>query len=67
MLEPFSKRGINLTSIESRPSRRRPWEYLFFVDLIGAWDSTDVREAVAELERRSVFVKHLGSYPNILS
>lgn len=65
MLEPFSKRGINLTSIESRPSRQRPWEYLFFVDLIGAWDSPDVREAVAELERRSVFVKHLGSYPNL--
>lgn len=65
MLEPFSKRGINLTSIESRPSRRRPWEYLFFVDLIGAWDSPNVREAVAELEQRSVFVKHLGSYPNL--
>lgn len=65
MLEPFSKRGINLTSIDSRPSRRRPWEYLFFVDLIGAWDSPEVRDAIAELERRSVFVKHLGSYPNL--
>ena len=65
MLEPFAKRGINLISIESRPSRQRAWEYLFFVDIIGSWDSPIVREAVAELERSSVFVKHLGSYPNI--
>lgn len=65
MLEPFSKRGINLVSIESRPSRQRAWEYLFFLDLIGSWNAPNVREAVAELERRSVFVKHLGSYPNL--
>ena len=65
MLEPFSKRGIDLVSIESRPSRRRAWEYLFFIDLIGSWDAPDLRDAVAELERRSIFVKHLGSYPNL--
>ena len=65
MLEPFSKRGINLVSIESRPSRKRAWEYLFFVDIIGSWNSPNVRDAVAELERHSVFVKHLGSYPNL--
>lgn len=65
MLEPFSKRGINLVNIESRPSRQRAWEYLFFIDIIGSWNSPDVADAVAELERRSVFVKHLGSYPNL--
>lgn len=65
MLEPFSKNGIDLVSIESRPSRQRAWEYLFFIDLIGSWDSPAMRAAVAELERDSVFVKHLGSYPNL--
>lgn len=65
MLEPFSKNGIDLVSIESRPSRQRAWEYLFFIDVIGAWDSPAMRAAVAELERDSVFVKHLGSYPNL--
>lgn len=65
MLEPFSKRGINLVSIESRPSRQRAWEYLFFLDVIGSWNTPELREAVAELEQRSIFVKHLGSYPNL--
>lgn len=67
MLKPFSDRGINLVSIESRPSRKRAWEYLFFIDLIGSWDAPNVREAIAELERHCVFVKHLGSYPNLAS
>lgn len=65
MLKPFSNRGINLVSIESRPSRQRIWEYLFFIDIIGSWDAPNVREAIAELEQHCVFVKHLGSYPNI--
>ncbi|MGJ3242069.1 MAG: prephenate dehydratase [Opitutales bacterium] len=63
-LEPFSSRGINLCKIESRPSRRKAWDYYFFVDLIGHYDDPDVKAAMAELEQRCPFVKWLGSYPN---
>lgn len=63
-LEPFSQRGINLCKIESRPSKRRAWDYFFFVDIIGHNDDERVRDAIAELERRSPMVKWLGSFPN---
>ena len=63
-LEPFSKRTLNIMRIESRPVRARAWEYMFFIDFIGSWDAPKVREAIAELEKIAVSVKHLGSYPN---
>jgi chorismate mutase/prephenate dehydratase len=63
-LEPFSQRGINLCKIESRPTRRRPWDYFFFVDLIGHIDDEPVAAAIEELKARTQFVKWLGSYPN---
>ena len=63
-LEPFSQRGINLCKIESRPSRRKAWDYYFFVDIMGHHNDPIVREAIAELERRSPMVKWLGSFPN---
>ncbi|MFH1037993.1 MAG: prephenate dehydratase [PVC group bacterium] len=62
-LNAFKKRGINLTKIESRPSRKKAWEYYFFVDLEGHRRSKKVREALEELERNSTFMKLLGSYP----
>lgn len=62
-LSAFASRGINLLRIESRPSRRRAWEYQFFIDFPGHWDSPAVREAVAELSGRCELVKWLGSYP----
>ncbi len=64
-LAPFSERGISITRIESRPSRSRAWEYLFFIDFIGAWVDENVRAAIADLNKIAVSVKHLGSYPNI--
>ena len=64
VLESFSSRGINLCKIESRPSRRKLWDYNFFIDIIGHSDDEPVGEAIAELEKNCPFVKWLGSYPN---
>ena len=62
-LSSFSDRGINLIRIESRPSRRRAWEYLFFIDFPGHWETSAVQEAVVALKGRCEIVKWLGSYP----
>ena len=64
-LRPFGKRGINLSKIESRPSRKKAWDYLFFIDFIGHYDESLVQEALVELELHCSFVKWLGSYPNL--
>ena len=63
-LDPFSKRGINLNKIESRPNRRKLWDYYFFVDIIGHYEDTQVQEALAELKSNCPMVKWLGSYAN---
>ena len=62
-LAPFAKVGINLSRIESRPSRQRAWEYTFFIDLVGHQADSRVQEAISELEKICVFMKVLGSYP----
>ncbi len=63
MLEPFYKRGINLSKIESRPLKKKAWEYIFFLDLVGHISDPEVAEAVQELKGCCQFVKVLGSYP----
>lgn len=63
MLAPFIKHGINLTKIESRPTKRRAWEYVFFLDFFGHKDEEKVKKALAELEESCFFLKVLGSYP----
>ncbi|MCS6788052.1 MAG: prephenate dehydratase [Aigarchaeota archaeon] len=62
-LGPLAERGINLTKIESRPTRARPWQYHFFVDLEGSVEEERVKEALAELANHTLFIKVLGSYP----
>jgi chorismate mutase/prephenate dehydratase len=62
-LEPFARQGVNLTRIESRPTRVRRWEYVFFCDFEGHVDDDRVRAAIDELRPRCDFVKVLGSYP----
>jgi len=62
-LGEFAKRNINLTKIESRPRRNRPWQYLFYLDFEGHWQDTECEAALMGLLRRSSFVKLLGSYP----
>ena len=63
MLEPFAKNGINLTRIESRPIKKKAWDYYFFVDFEGHQDDPKVRKALAKLEGMCKFLKVLGSYP----
>lgn len=64
-LGEFANRGINLTKIESRPRRNRPWEPIFFVDFEGYWHDAACQEALGRLLQRASFVKMLGSYPAI--
>jgi len=63
MLVPFKKYKINLTKIESRPSKKRAWDYYFFLDLEGHKDNPKIKKAIAELDSRCKFLKILGSYP----
>ncbi len=63
ILEPLARRGINLTRIESRPARRRAWEYVFFLDLDGHEGDEPVAAALREIEQESAGLKLLGSYP----
>ena len=63
MLKPFSRRGLNMTRIESRPSRVRQWDYYFFIDVTGHYDEPAMQAALKELKRMCPLVKWIGSYP----
>ena len=63
MLEPFYANRVNLTKIESRPLKKKAWEYIFFVDFDGHIREPRVRRALQALEKKCLFVKHLGSFP----
>jgi len=63
-LAPFRRYRINMTKIESRPSKRKAWEYFFFVDCDGHFEDRKVAKALAMLAEQCSFVKVLGSYPN---
>jgi chorismate mutase/prephenate dehydratase len=63
VLSFFRQHNINLTKIESRPSKKKPWEYYFFVDLEGHRKSTRLKKSLEDLSKKCVFVKVLGSYP----
>ncbi len=62
-LVPFKKNKINLTKIESRPSKRKAWEYLFFIDVEGHQSEPRVKKALAALARSTSLLRVLGSYP----
>lgn len=62
-LVPFRKQRINLMKIESRPSRQKAWEYLFFIDLEGHEAEPRVKRALATLKRHTTLLRVLGSYP----
>ena len=64
MLTPFMKHKINLTKIESRPSKKKAWDYYFFVDCEGHQSNPPVARALAQLEGMCKFLKILGSYPD---
>jgi chorismate mutase / prephenate dehydratase len=66
LLAPFARHGINMTRIESRPSRQTTWEYVFFVDIDGHVRDAKVAQALTELEKEVAFMKCLGSYPRAI-
>ncbi|MEY4705074.1 MAG: P-protein : Chorismate mutase [Nitrospirota bacterium] len=63
LLRPFASHGLSMTKIESRPSRRKAWEYIFFVDIEGHIEEERVKKAIEEVTGRCLFMKVLGSYP----
>jgi chorismate mutase/prephenate dehydratase len=63
LLAPFAEKGISMSRIESRPSRRGVWDYVFFVDICGHIDDPEVSAALEILETEAGMCKVLGSYP----
>ncbi len=63
ILERFAKHKINLSKIESRPSRRKAWEYIFFVDMEGHLEDVKVKKAIDAVKKECLYLKVLGSYP----
>jgi len=63
LLEPLASNRVSLTRIESRPSQRRKWDYVFFIDLEGHAEDPPVAKALARLKQRASLFRVLGSYP----
>lgn len=63
LLEPLAREGVSMTRIESRPSRRRKWDYVFFIDIEGHREDPPVARALEELRSRASLFRVLGSYP----
>ncbi len=63
ILRPFSSNNVNLTGIESRPSRQKAWNYTFFIDCEGHVNDLNVKKALKALKPKTSFLKVLGSYP----
>ncbi len=63
LFQPFADLSVNLTKIESRPSKERPWEYLFFVDFEGHAEDEKIKKLLSKVRKSSVYLKILGSYP----
>jgi chorismate mutase/prephenate dehydratase len=63
-LQAFDQFHINMSKIESRPSKRKDWEYIFYVDLSGHCEDPVVKNGIEELEKHCSMVKLLGSYPD---
>ncbi len=63
LLSPFVRHGVSMTRIESRPSKRAVWEYVFFIDVNGHADDPDVAMALSELDNEASMMRLLGSYP----
>jgi len=63
VLGELSRRNINLSKLESRPTRQKPWQYNFYLDFEGHREDDAAREALKNVESLSIFLKVLGSYP----
>jgi chorismate mutase/prephenate dehydratase len=63
LLEPLARNRISMTRIESRPSHRQKWDYVFFIDVEGHADEPRLAKALAQLKKRASLFRMLGSYP----
>jgi chorismate mutase/prephenate dehydratase len=63
LLQPLARNRISMTRIESRPSRRRKWDYVFFIDIEGHAQDRNVKRAFAQLKKRAELFRIVGSYP----
>ena len=66
LLQPLAKHGVSMTRIESRPSRRKKWDYVFFIDLEGHAEEGPVADALAQLEKDASLFRVLGAYPKAI-
>jgi len=62
-LEPFAKKDLNLTKIESRPIKQKAWEYIFYIDVDGHENDAKIKKTIEEVKKYCLFLKVLGSYP----
>jgi chorismate mutase / prephenate dehydratase len=67
LLEPLATHGISMTRIESRPSQRRKWDYVFFIDIEGHAEDPKVARALADLKQRASLFRILGAYPRAVT
>jgi chorismate mutase/prephenate dehydratase len=67
LLAPLAKHNINMTRIESRPSRRRKWDYVFFVDIDGHADDEPIKQALDEISSQTDLFRILGAYPKAVA
>jgi chorismate mutase/prephenate dehydratase len=67
LLEPLSTHKVNMTRIESRPSHRRKWDYVFFIDIDGHASDKHVAQALQALKERASLFRVLGSYPRAVA
>lgn len=63
LLLPFATHGVSMTKFESRPSKAGLWDYVFFIDIEGHIQESNVQAALNELTEKAAFVKLIGSYP----
>jgi chorismate mutase/prephenate dehydratase len=67
LLEPFAAHQVSMTRIESRPSQKRKWDYVFFIDIEGHVEDAPVAAALADLHKRASLLRVLGSYPRAVT
>jgi chorismate mutase/prephenate dehydratase len=67
LLQPLAEHRISMTRIESRPSHRKKWDYVFFIDIEGHADEPHVAKALQGLQKRSSLFRILGSYPRAVT
>lgn len=65
MLDPIRKNRVNMTKIESRPSKKKAWDYYFYIDMEGHVEEPRLKKTLKAVESRARFLKVLGSYPQV--